>query len=57
MSNFLEGKIMKRLTQVDVAGYYILRFGIPPENKYAENIFKNLSQQRVYGLVMVPISI
>jgi hypothetical protein len=57
MSNFLEGKIMKQLTQVDVAGYYILRFGIPPENKYAENIFKNLSQQRVYGLVMVPISI
>lgn len=36
------------------AGYHILLSSIPPENKYAEDIFKNLSQRRIDGLVMVP---
>jgi len=36
------------------AGYDILLSSIPPENKYAEDIFKNLSHRRIDGLVMVP---
>lgn len=36
------------------AGYHILLSSIPPENKYAEEIFKNLSHRRIDGLVMVP---
>jgi LacI family transcriptional regulator len=36
------------------AGYHILLSSIPPENKYAEDIFKNLSQRRIDGLIMVP---
>ncbi len=36
------------------AGYHMLLSSIPPENKYAEDIFKNLSQRRIDGLVMVP---
>jgi LacI family transcriptional regulator len=36
------------------AGYHILLSSIPPENKYAEDIFKNLSHRRIDGLVMVP---
>lgn len=36
------------------AGYHILLSSIPPENKYAEDIFKNLAQRRIDGLVMVP---
>jgi LacI family transcriptional regulator len=36
------------------AGYHILLSSIPPENKYAEDIFKNLSHRRIDGLAMVP---
>lgn len=36
------------------AGYHILLSSIPPENKYAEDIFRNLSQRRIDGLVMIP---
>ena len=36
------------------AGYHMLLSSIPPENKNAEDIFKNLSQRRIDGLVMVP---
>lgn len=36
------------------AGYHILLSSIPPENKRAEDIFKNLSRRRIDGLVMVP---
>jgi LacI family transcriptional regulator len=36
------------------AGYHILLSSIPPENKYAEDIFKNLSHRRIDGLMMVP---
>lgn len=36
------------------AGYHILLSSIPPENKYAEDIFNNLSQRRIDGLIMVP---
>jgi LacI family transcriptional regulator len=36
------------------AGYHILLSSIPPENKYAEDIFKSLSRRRIDGLVMVP---
>lgn len=36
------------------AGYHILLSSISPENKYAEDIFKTLSQRRIDGLVMVP---
>ena len=36
------------------AGYHILLSSIPPENQYAEEIFRNLSHRRVDGLVMVP---
>lgn len=36
------------------AGYHILLSSIPPENKNAEEIFKNLSQRRIDGLIMIP---
>ncbi len=36
------------------AGYHILLSSIAPENKHAEDIFKNLAQRRIDGLVMVP---
>lgn len=36
------------------AGYHILLSSIPPEKKYAEDIFKDLSQRRIDGLIMVP---
>ena len=36
------------------SGYHILLSSIPPENQYAEEIFRNLSHRRVDGLVMVP---
>ena len=36
------------------AGYHILLSSIPPENEYAEDIFKNLSQRRIDGLIMIP---
>lgn len=36
------------------AGYHILLSSIPPESKYAEDIFKTLSHRRIDGLVMVP---
>jgi LacI family transcriptional regulator len=40
--------------EADAAGYHILLSSIPPENKYAEDIFKNLSNRRIDGLVMIP---
>lgn len=36
------------------AGYHILLSSIPPEKKYAEDIFKDLSHRRIDGLIMVP---
>lgn len=36
------------------AGYHILLSSIPPENRLAEDIFKNLSNRRIDGLIMVP---
>ncbi len=36
------------------AGYHILLSSIPPENKFAEDIFRNLAQRRIDGLIMVP---
>lgn len=35
-------------------GYHILLSSISPENKRAEDIFNNLTQRRIDGLVMVP---
>jgi LacI family transcriptional regulator len=40
--------------EANTAGYHILLSSIPPENKYAEEIFKNLSHRRIDGLIMVP---
>jgi LacI family transcriptional regulator len=40
--------------EANSAGYHILLSSIPPENQYAEDIFKNLSHRRIDGLVMVP---
>lgn len=40
--------------EASAAGYHILLSSIPPENKYAEDIFKDLSHRRIDGLVMVP---
>lgn len=40
--------------EADAAGYHILLSSIPPENKYAEDIFKSLSNRRIDGLVMIP---
>jgi LacI family transcriptional regulator len=36
------------------AGYHILLSSIPPEKKYAEDIFQDLAQRRIDGLIMVP---
>jgi LacI family transcriptional regulator len=36
------------------AGYHVLLSSIPPEKKHAEDIFKDLSQRRIDGLIMVP---
>lgn len=40
--------------EADAAGYHILLSSIPPENKFAEDIFKSLSTRRIDGLVMIP---
>ncbi len=40
--------------EVSAAGYHILMSSIPPENKDAEDIFKDLSHRRIDGLIMVP---
>lgn len=40
--------------EASAAGYHILLSSIPPENKLAEDIFNNLSQRRIDGLIMVP---
>jgi len=40
--------------EANAAGYHILLSSIPPENKFAEDIFKDLSHRRIDGLVMVP---
>lgn len=40
--------------EADAAGYHILLSSIPPENKFAEDIFKSLSNRRIDGLVMIP---
>ena len=36
------------------AGYHILLSSVPREKKYAADIFKDLSQRRIDGLIMVP---
>lgn len=36
------------------AGYHMLLSSIPPEDKFAEDAFRNLSQRRIDGLIMVP---
>jgi LacI family transcriptional regulator len=40
--------------EADIAGYHILLSSIPPEKKFAEDVFKNLSNRRIDGLVMIP---
>src|SRR5690606_29085307 len=40
--------------EAQAAGYHVLLSSIPPENKDAEDIFKDLSHRRIDGLVMVP---
>ena len=40
--------------EADAAGYHILLSSIPPENKFAEDIFRSLSNRRIDGLVMIP---
>jgi LacI family transcriptional regulator len=40
--------------EAQAAGYHVLLSSIPPENKYAEDIFESLSHRRIDGLVMVP---
>lgn len=40
--------------EANSAGYHILLSSIPPENRNAEDIFKNLSQRRIDGLIMIP---
>jgi len=40
--------------EANAAGYHILLSSIPPENQYAEDVFRNLSHRRIDGLVMVP---
>ncbi len=36
------------------AGYHMLLSSIAPEDKFAEDAFRNLSQRRIDGLIMVP---
>ena len=40
--------------EADAAGYHILLSSIPPEKDYADDVFKNLSNRRIDGLVMIP---
>lgn len=40
--------------EAQAAGYHVLLSSIPPENKYAADIFRDLSHRRIDGLVMVP---
>ena len=40
--------------EATAAGYRILLSSIPPETKYAEASFKDLSHRRIDGLIMVP---
>jgi LacI family transcriptional regulator len=40
--------------EATAAGYHILLSSIPPETEHAEDIFKDLSQRRIDGLIMVP---
>lgn len=40
--------------EAQAAGYHVLLSSIAPENKYAEDIFRDLSHRRIDGLVMVP---
>ncbi|MCB0238184.1 MAG: LacI family DNA-binding transcriptional regulator, partial [Anaerolineae bacterium] len=40
--------------EASAAGYHILLSSISPEDKNAEDIFKNLSHRRIDGLIMVP---
>lgn len=40
--------------EASAAGYHILLSSIPPEKEYAEDIFNDLSQRRIDGLIMVP---
>jgi LacI family transcriptional regulator len=40
--------------EATAAGYHILLSSIPPEKEYAEDVFKDLSQRRIDGLIMVP---
>jgi len=40
--------------ELNAADYHMLLSSIPPENKFAEDIFRNLSQRRIDGLIMVP---
>jgi LacI family transcriptional regulator len=40
--------------EANAAGYHILLSSIPPEIKFGEDIFKDLSHRRIDGLIMVP---
>lgn len=40
--------------EANAAGYQILLSSIPPDTKYSEDIFKNLSHRRIDGLIMIP---
>ncbi len=40
--------------EASAAGYHILLSGISPKDRYAEDIFNDLSRRRIDGLVMVP---
>ncbi len=40
--------------EANTAGYQILFSSIPPDKKYSEDIFKNLSHRRIDGLIMIP---
>lgn len=40
--------------EANAAGYHLLLSSIPPENKHAEDIFKQLSHRRIDGLIMIP---
>jgi LacI family transcriptional regulator len=40
--------------EASTAGYHILLSSIPPEKKYADDVFQDLSHRRIDGLIMVP---
>lgn len=40
--------------EATAAGYHIILSSIPPETKYAEASFKDLSHRRIDGLIMIP---